>query len=214
MKYVYRSLLYAPLTFPTHNQLLGGRQTTREVATPRHMHNIQATHSGITFRRSLPTIQSRINKFAVHKYMQVLPALLLHPTPIYSGTTAHFVTADLFRVHLLLNSAFFIAFSILHCFRHSNVSRSYFAITLHCSRLHCWLGRAGPQTISQSSSPNLFKFSHVPFKYARVFTNIGTSISGEEAVETETISNTFYIRDGMGLSHSNAWPGTASTSYK
>jgi hypothetical protein len=45
-----------------------------------------------------------------------------------------------------------------------------------------------PETISQSSSPIAFKFSHnVAFKCARVFRYIGTSISGEEAVEPETI---------------------------
>jgi hypothetical protein len=67
----------------------------------------------------------------------------------------------------------------------------------------------------------------------RVFRYIGTPISGEEAVEPETISESFYIwdgtgrdgmgrdgmgrdgmgRDGMGLSHSNAWPGRANCLY-
>jgi hypothetical protein len=48
MKYECCSWLYAPLTVPTHSHLLGGRRTTREVATHRHMHDIQATHSAIT----------------------------------------------------------------------------------------------------------------------------------------------------------------------
>jgi hypothetical protein len=54
-----------------------------------------------------------------------------------------------------------------------------------------------PETIFESSSPIAFKFLHnVEFKYAHVFRYIGTSISGEEAVEPETISESFYTRDG------------------
>jgi hypothetical protein len=56
-----------------------------------------------------------------------------------------------------------------------------------------------PETISESSSLIAFKFLHnVEFKYARVFRYIGTSISGKEAVEPETVSQRFCIRDGTG----------------
>jgi hypothetical protein len=49
-----------------------------------------------------------------------------------------------------------------------------------------------PETISESSSPIALKFCHnLAFEYSRVF------IYGMG-------------RDGMGLSHSNVWPGTAS----
>jgi hypothetical protein len=146
MIYVCRSWLYARLTVPTHSSLLGVRQTTRGCRLPPTVIcTTYKVHSAITFRRSLPTIQWQINKLAVHDYMQLLPALLLHSTPIYLGTTTHFVTAYLFRVHVLLNAT-------VHWFRHSNVSRSYFPITLHCSRLHCWLGSGG----SSNNLPQFF----------------------------------------------------------
>jgi hypothetical protein len=150
----------------------------------------------------------------------------LHATVAGSTSTSNSHT---FRYYYILRYCLSVSCSstselnILHCFRHSNVSRSYFAVTLHCSRLLAGWEAVGPQTFSHSSSPIDFKLSHnVQFKYARVFTYIGTSISGEEVVEPETISNTFYIRDGtgrdglgrdgIGLSHSNAWPGTANMS--
>jgi hypothetical protein len=46
-----------------------------------------------------------------------------------------------------------------------------------------------PETISESSSPIAFNFTHnLEFKYARIFRYIRTSTSGEGAVEPETIS--------------------------
>jgi hypothetical protein len=56
-----------------------------------------------------------------------------------------------------------------------------------------------PETISESSSPIAFKFLHnVAFKYARFSRYIGTSISGEEAGEPETVSESFCTRDETG----------------
>jgi hypothetical protein len=78
MKYVCRS---GPMRASScGNPLPSVGRTTNyarvRVANHSHLYDVQATHSAITFRRSLPTIQWRINKLAVHDYMQLLPALL------------------------------------------------------------------------------------------------------------------------------------------
>jgi hypothetical protein len=81
-----------------------------------------------------------------------------------------------------------------------------------------------PQTISETSSPIGFKFWHtVAFEYARVFIyGIGCHATGRDAMRRDATGTGWdgtgshvMGRDGMGrngmaLSHSNAWPGTAS----